>query len=128
MAHFPAQIRRLSSLLRASTMDSYGPLTPGGRRAMRVVVRGPVDLEDGGRPVALGGVRQRAGLADRGLHANEVVPSEQLLVELWGEDSPPGAANALQAAVSRLRRVLPAGRLTTTAPGYMLRVFPAEFD
>src|SRR5215831_7088717 len=95
---------------------------------MRVRVLGPLHVEDGGRPITVGGVRQRAVLADLVLHTNEVVPSEQLLVELWGEDSPPGAANALQAAISRLRRVLPAGRLITTAPGYMLRVFPAELD
>jgi DNA-binding SARP family transcriptional activator len=95
---------------------------------MRVQVLGPFHLEDGGRRIAIGGVRQRAVLANLVLRANEVVPSEQLLVELWGEDSPPGAANALQAAISRLRRVLPAGRLVTTAPGYMLRVFPAELD
>src|SRR5215470_19219778 len=95
---------------------------------MRVRILGPFHLEDGGRPITIGGVRQRAVLADLALHANEVVPSEQLLVELWGEDSPPSAANALQAAISRLRRVLPAGRLTTTARGYMLRLFPAELD
>src|SRR5215472_3192759 len=95
---------------------------------MRVRILGPFHLEDGGRPITIGGVRQRAVLADLVLHANEVVPSEQLLVELWGEDSPPSAANALQAAISRLRRVLPPGRLITTAPGYMLRVFQAELD
>jgi len=95
---------------------------------MRVRILGPFHLEDGGRQITIGGVRQRAVLADLVLHANEVVPSEQLLVELWGEDSPPSAANALQAAISRLRRVLPAGRLITTAPGYTLRVFPAELD
>jgi DNA-binding SARP family transcriptional activator/predicted ATPase len=95
---------------------------------MQLQVLGPFHLEDGGRRIAIGGVRQRAVLANLVLRANEVVPSEQLLVELWGEDTPPGAANALQAAISRLRRVLPAGRLITTAPGYMLRVFPAELD
>src|SRR5215469_6412148 len=95
---------------------------------MRVRILGPFHLEDGGQPITIGGARQRAVLADLVLHANEVVPSEQLLVELWGEDSPPSAANALQAAISRLRRLLPADRLITTGPGYMLRVFPAELD
>jgi len=95
---------------------------------MRVRILGPFHLEDGGRQITIGGVRQRAVLADLLLHANEVVPSELLLVDLWGEDSPPSAANALQAAISRLRRVLPPGRLITTGPGYMLRVFPAELD
>jgi DNA-binding SARP family transcriptional activator/tetratricopeptide (TPR) repeat protein len=95
---------------------------------MLVRILGPFQLEDGGRQITVGGVRQRAVLADLVLNANEVVPSEQLLLDLWGEESPPSAANALQAAISRLRRVLPAGRLITTAPGYMLRLFPAELD
>src|SRR5215469_15510181 len=95
---------------------------------MRVRILGPFYLEDGGQQITMGGVRQRAVLADLLLHANEVVPSEQILVELWGDDAPPSAANALQAAISRLRRVLPPGRLSTTGPGYMLRIFPAELD
>ncbi len=95
---------------------------------MRVRILGPFHLEDGGRRIPIGGVRQRAVLAYLVLHANQVVPSEQFVVELWGEDSPPSAANALQAAVSRLRRVLPAGRLVTMGSGYMLRLFPSELD
>jgi DNA-binding SARP family transcriptional activator len=95
---------------------------------MQVRILGPFQVEEAGRRIAIGGVRQRAVLADLALHANEVMPSEQLLVDLWGEDSPPSAANALQAAISRLRRVLPANRLVTTAPGYSLRIFPAELD
>jgi predicted ATPase/DNA-binding SARP family transcriptional activator len=95
---------------------------------MRVRILGPFHLEEGGRQITIGGARQRAVLAGLLLHANEVVPSEQLLMDLWGEDAPPGTANALQAAVSRLRRLLPPGRLVTTGPGYMLRLFPAELD
>jgi predicted ATPase/DNA-binding SARP family transcriptional activator len=95
---------------------------------MRIRILGPFQLEEGGQRITIGGVRQRAVLAGLLLHANEVVPSEQLLVELWGEDAPPSAANALQAAISRLRRVLPPGRLITTDPGYTLRIFPEELD
>jgi len=95
---------------------------------MRVRILGPFHLEDGGRQITISGVRQRSVLADLLLHANEVVPSEQLLVDLWGEDAPPSAANALQAAISRVRRMLPPGRLITAGPGYTLRVFPAELD
>ena len=93
---------------------------------MQVRILGPFQLEDGGRPITVGGARQRAVLADLVLHANEVVPSEQLLLDLWGEDSPPSAANALQAAISRLRRVLPPGRLITATPGYALRHLPGR--
>ena len=95
---------------------------------MQARILGPFQLEEGGQRITIGGVRQRAVLASLVLHANEVVPSGQLLVDLWGEDSPPSAANALQAAISRLRRVLPPGRLLTTDPGYALRIFPEELD
>src|SRR5579862_1203212 len=95
---------------------------------MRIWVLGPFHIDEGGRQITIGGVRQRAVLADLLLHANEVVPSEQLLIDLWGEDSPQSAANSLQAAISPLRRVLPPGRLVTRAPGYALRVFPEEMD
>jgi DNA-binding SARP family transcriptional activator len=95
---------------------------------MQVRILGPFQLTEGGRRITIGGFRQRAVLASLVLHANEVVPSEQLLVNLWGEDSPPSAANALQAAISRVRRALPPERLVTKAPGYLLRIFADELD
>jgi DNA-binding SARP family transcriptional activator/tetratricopeptide (TPR) repeat protein len=95
---------------------------------MHARILGSFQLEEGGRRIPIGGVRQRAVLVSLLLHADEVVPSEQLLMDLWGEDSPLSAANSLQAAISRLRRVLPPGRLITRAPGYVLRIFPEELD
>lgn len=95
---------------------------------MHARILGSFQLDEGGRRIPVGGVRQRAVLVSLLLHANEVVPSEQLLMDLWGEDSPQSAANSLQAAISRLRRVLPPGRLVTRAPGYTLRVFADELD
>jgi DNA-binding SARP family transcriptional activator/tetratricopeptide (TPR) repeat protein len=95
---------------------------------MEVRLLGPLELAESGRPIAHGGARQGAVLALLVLHANAVVPSERLLVELWGQEAPPSAANALQAAVSRLRRALPQGRLVTRAPGYLFRASPDELD
>jgi DNA-binding SARP family transcriptional activator len=95
---------------------------------MEVGLLGPLQLAEGGQPIPSAGARQQAVLALLALHANQVVPSERVTLELWGEDAPPSAANALQAAVSRLRRVLPEGRLVTRAPGYLLRVAPDELD
>jgi predicted ATPase/DNA-binding SARP family transcriptional activator len=95
---------------------------------MQARILGSFQLEEGGRRIPIGGARQRAVFVSLLLHANEVVPSEQLLMDLWGEDTPPGAANSLQAAISRLRRVLPRGRLFTEASGYVLRIFPEELD
>jgi DNA-binding SARP family transcriptional activator len=74
---------------------------------MLVRILGTFQLEEGGRRITIGGARQRAVFADLLLSANEVVPSGKLLVDLWGEDAAPSAANSLQAAISRLRRVLP---------------------
>ena len=55
----------------------------------------------------IGGAKQRALLAALLLHANEVVPGDRLIDELWGEDSPENAATALRVNVSRLRKALP---------------------
>ncbi len=95
---------------------------------MEVRLLGSLEVAEGGLRVTLGGARQRAVLALLVLHANEVVPAERLLVELWGEDVPPTAANALQAAVSRLRRTLPQGRIVTRTLGYRFRAAPGEID
>jgi len=66
---------------------------------MQARILGSLQLEEGGRRIPMGGVRQRAVFVSLLLRANEVVPSEQLLMDLWGEDSPPSAANSLQAAI-----------------------------
>src|SRR6266498_4594424 len=95
---------------------------------MEVRLLGSLEVAEGGLRVTLGGARQRAVLALLVLHANEVVPAERLLVELWGEDVPPTAANALQAAVSRLRRTLPQGRIVTRTLGYRFFVEPGDID
>jgi DNA-binding SARP family transcriptional activator len=95
---------------------------------MQARVLGPLQLDEGGRPITTGGFRQKAVLAQLVLHANHVVPSHRLLVDLWGDDVRPGAVNSLQAAISRLRRVIPAGRLQTRAPGYVLHLLPHERD
>jgi hypothetical protein len=51
------------------------------------------------------------------LHANRVVPSGRVLLELCGEDAPPGVTIALQAAVSRLRGRCRRGGWVTRPPG-----------
>jgi len=95
---------------------------------MRIAVLGPLRVTEGGRAIGIGGPRQRTVLAFLALHANQIVPSERLVDDLWGVPAPAGAGNALQAAVSRLRKVLPTGRLVTTTAGYLLRLTPEELD
>ncbi len=95
---------------------------------MEFRILGPLEVSDGGVELALGGPRPRALLALLLLHPNEVVAADRLVDELWGEFSVGSAAGALRVNVSRLRKALPEGILTTRAPGYVVRVEPDELD
>jgi DNA-binding SARP family transcriptional activator len=91
---------------------------------------------DGQRQVELGRPKQRALLAVMLVHANQVVPLDRLIDELWGEEQPAQAGASLQAYVSHLRRALEPGRpartpprvLVTQPPGYRLVVAPGDLD
>ena len=89
---------------------------------------GPLEVSERGRSVALGGLKQRSLLAILLLHANELVSTDRLHAELWGDAAPVTAAKSIQVYVSRLRKELGADRLTTRAPGYVLHVDPSELD
>jgi DNA-binding SARP family transcriptional activator len=93
-------------------------------------ILGPLQALDRERPLALGGVRQRAVLALLLLHRNEAVSRDLLVDELWGEQPPPTAAKVLQNCVSALRKELPGGAetLRTVGGAYELRVSPDELD
>jgi DNA-binding SARP family transcriptional activator len=95
---------------------------------MEFRILGPLETWNEGREVSLGGPKQRALLAALLLRANEVVPADRLIDELWGEDSPEDAPTALRVNVSRLRKALPQDVLTTRSPGYVVRVEPDELD
>src|SRR5215213_8467828 len=95
---------------------------------MEFRILGPLEVAEGGVPVALGAPKQRALLAVLLLHANEVVSADRLVDELWGEAPPARAAKLVQHYVSGLRKVLAPGVLLTRAPGYLLRVEPGQLD
>jgi DNA-binding SARP family transcriptional activator len=96
---------------------------------MRVEFRilGPIEVTDAGRPLPLGGPKQRALLALLLLHANEVVPTATLIDAVWGESPPATVETILHGYVSKLRRVV-GPRLATKPPGYVLRVGDGELD
>jgi DNA-binding SARP family transcriptional activator len=81
-----------------------------------------------GRRGPLGGLKPRALLAALLLHANEVVPADRLIDDLWGDDLPEQAAAALRVNVSRLRKALVADVLRTRPPGYLIAVQAGELD
>jgi DNA-binding SARP family transcriptional activator/tetratricopeptide (TPR) repeat protein len=89
---------------------------------------GPLEVAEQNRVLELGALKQRSLLAVLLLHANEVVPVERLVDELWGESPPATVGKSVQVYVSRLRKQLGDGRLITRAPGYLLRVDPSELD
>ena len=57
-------------------------------------ILGPLEALDDGRPVALGGSKQRALLALLLLHVNMPLSTERLIDELWGERPPAAATKA----------------------------------
>ncbi len=95
---------------------------------MEFKILGPLEVCDKAHVLPLGGAKQRALLAILLLHANEVVPAERLLDDLWGERQPRSGTKALHVYISQLRKVVGDDRLVTRAPGYALRLDPNELD
>jgi WD40 repeat protein/DNA-binding SARP family transcriptional activator len=85
-------------------------------------------VEQGNGAIALGGPRQRAVLAHLLLRANNLVPTEVLIDEVWGDEPPEAARNALQSYASHLRKAIGPGRLEGSRAGYVLRAEPSEVD
>src|SRR3954466_8237130 len=84
-------------------------------------ILGPLEVRAGGAPVRRGGPRQRAVLAILLAHANEVVPAERLIDDVW--DAPPEtAANVVQGYVSQLRRTLGRHVIATRGRDYAIRL------
>jgi DNA-binding SARP family transcriptional activator len=94
----------------------------------RIGVLGPLEVRAGsGHRVEVAGARLRRLLLRLALEPGRVVTSGQLVDAVWEERPPPGAANALQALVSRLRRLLP-GAVESSPTGYRLAVAAEAVD
>ncbi|WP_236808294.1 AfsR/SARP family transcriptional regulator [Amycolatopsis albispora] len=97
---------------------------------------GPVQLLAGSRPVPVGGPGVRGLLALLALHANKVVPLDDIIDALWGHDPPATARTIVHGNVSHLRRVLRSiqgdsgdgAQIHTRPPGYQLTVDPSQID
>jgi WD40 repeat protein/DNA-binding SARP family transcriptional activator/class 3 adenylate cyclase len=98
----------------------------GGRMQFRVL--GPLEVNAGGRPIPLGGPKQRAVLAHLLFRANQLVPADTLIDKIWGEEPPEKARNAIQTYVYHLRKALGPDRIESHAPGYRLRLDASELD
>ena len=97
---------------------------------------GPFEVAEQESSLAVGQGKRRSLLALLLLHPNEVVSTDRLIDDLWGEAPPATAVKSVHVYVSQLRRALgsngaPApdeGRLLTRGRGYLLRVEPGELD
>ncbi|WP_327309942.1 AfsR/SARP family transcriptional regulator (plasmid) [Streptomyces sp. NBC_01298] len=107
---------------------------------MEFRILGPVQIHDPrtGVHIVPTGPKQRALLGALVAKAGQVVSADRLVAELWGERPPANAANALQAHVTRLRRLFPipapnsreAGHewLVTGPLGYVVRLGRSDTD
>jgi YVTN family beta-propeller protein len=103
-------------------------------------ILGSLEVYENARPLPLGGHQQRALLALLLLRANQVVPVDEIVEDLWGARPPPSATKSVQALVSKLRKLLADGPgaeaeavsedgiLLTRSHGYLLTVAPGELD
>ena len=87
----------------------------------------------------IGAGKKRALLAVLLLHANEVVPTERLIDEVWGESAPATAPKIVQGYVSQLRKTFAeeatsadesvGGEILLTRPkGYVLQLNEEQLD
>jgi DNA-binding SARP family transcriptional activator len=97
---------------------------------MEYRILGGLEVQDAGRPLPVRGPRRRALLVHLLVNANEVVPDERLLEDLWAGGQPASGRSALRVRVSQLRKALEDGDavLLTRPPGYVLHVQPDELD
>jgi DNA-binding SARP family transcriptional activator len=98
-------------------------------------ILGRLEVVEGDRRVALPRGRARSLLGVLALRAGEVVSSDRLIDQLWGQAPPPTATKALHGLVSTLRRRLEAEHdgktppiLETRAPGYLLAIDRDQVD
>jgi DNA-binding SARP family transcriptional activator len=91
-------------------------------------ILGPIEVVDEDVAVPLGGQKQRALLALLLINRGEVISTDRLINELWGEQPPRTATTALQNLVSQLRKLLQDGVLVTQAPGYRIEVEAGQVD
>jgi DNA-binding SARP family transcriptional activator/class 3 adenylate cyclase len=123
---------RLAQLVIQGLPSEFPPLTTlkveGAPQVPDFRVLGPLEVVGAKGPIPLGGQKQRALLALLLIRAGEVVSTDRIVNELWGEQPPKTATASLQNFVSQLRKLLGTELVVTKQPGYMLKVAPEQLD
>jgi predicted ATPase/DNA-binding SARP family transcriptional activator len=92
-------------------------------------VLGEVSAGQGGRPLDLGGPRQRALLALLLVRLGRTISVDELADELWAGEPPDGAPVTVRTYISRLRAALgPSAPIVHAAAGYWIDVAREQLD
>jgi len=98
---------------------------------MRFRILGPLEVLSPEGWTAIGAAKWRSLLACLLVRPGQLVPTDSLIDELWGDNPPSTANNLVSIYVHRLRKVIgdAEGRvLVYRAPGYLLRLSPGDLD
>ena len=109
--------------------EPFPCLWADGRTVENVEVRffGEFEVVQAGAKVVVRGTKQRSLLALLALHRGMPIAADRLVDALWnGQSANP--ANALQAQIGQLRRILGPAAILTTEAGYALAVNPDDMD
>ena len=91
-------------------------------------ILGPLQALVDGKPASLGGRQQRTVLAVLLAQANQTVPVDRLIDDVWDDSPPETAANLLQGYVSQLRKALGKEAIATRGRGYAVVVPSGDLD
>jgi DNA-binding SARP family transcriptional activator/tetratricopeptide (TPR) repeat protein len=98
---------------------------------MRFRILGPLEVLSPDGWTAISAAKWRSLLACLLIRPSQLVPTDLLIDELWGDNPPNTANNLVSIYVHRLRKVIGdvEGRvLVYRAPGYLLRLAPGDLD
>jgi len=100
---------------------------------MQVKILGPIAVQNADADLALGGAKQRAVLAMLAVNHGRVVPTEELIEAVWGDELPSNPANTLQYQVAQLRKIVEVDAskpqyVITRSPGYFLDAHTTSVD
>jgi len=99
-------------------------------------ILGPLEVRRDGEPVEIGRYKLRALLALLLINGDQVVSTDRIIDEIWGEDAGTDRQNSLWVAISGLRSALDPERqkrtdgtvLLTRSPGYLINTDGANVD
>ena len=98
---------------------------------MRFRILGPLEVLSPNGWTSISAAKWRSLLACMLVRPGQLLPTENLIDELWGDNPPPTANNLVSIYIHRLKKLIgdADGRvLIYRAPGYMLRVEPGDLD